>query len=111
MINKNEVIEECLSKLNQFRIKKDAYYSFVLIVEEILKEINKVRSSLEDETEKNRLFHIWGNINHTLNKEVRYIEYEEGRMKKRNAAKIRTVEYFKAVDDACDHIHMDLMTF
>ena len=32
-------------------------------------------------------------------------------MKKSNAPKIRTDEYFKAVDNAYDHINMDLMTF
>lgn len=111
MINKNAVIEECLTELNQLRIKKYAYHSFETIVNKILDEINKVRNATEDEKEKTRLFHIWGNISHTLDKEVQYIRFAEERMKKKNAAKVRIKETSDAVDKACNQIYIDLLIF
>jgi hypothetical protein len=107
----NKIVSECLNKLNSLRLENNAYYSFVRIVNEILAEINNLRSVSIDEDEKRKLFGIYSAISHTLGKEVEYIKYKEDEMKKKNAAKVRKKEHYELVSKACEMINLDLLAF
>lgn len=46
---------------------------------------------------------------HTLNKEVEYAKYDEEKMNKKNAAKIRKTEFKQSMQKAISQIRQDLL--
>lgn len=109
MSTTNKIINDCLDKLNSLRLEDYAYYPFVRIVNEILAEINNMRSHSDDPNEKQRLFGVYGAVSHTLGKEVWYIKHKEDEMRKKNAPKKRKTEHYELVTKACEMIDMDLL--
>lgn len=106
---KNEEIKSLFGQLNSLKTEEYCFRSFDRIVTEILSKLEVLIEEETIETVKNEYIYVHSCLTHTSNEEVEFIKYHENRMHKRNAAKVRAIEYRNAVAKAVDQVCLDLI--
>ena len=106
---KNETVTELFDQLHPLLLKDRCYYEFKRICEKIDALLRKRHDDEIYATQKTDYLQAFSRLSHTIGKEVEFIESHQDRMHKRNAAKVRVDEYYKAVNKAYDQVHSDIL--
>ena len=109
MQQKNDTIPSLFDQLYLLLQRERCYDDFRRICEQIEAFIRDRYDREADPVSKNKYRHATSALSHTIGKEVVYIENYQGKMHKKNAPKIRTEEYFKAIDKAHSQVHIDIL--
>lgn len=98
--------EEILEKIKQLRKSINSSESASVLKYEANKLLELIYEL--NVLQPNQFSRMTGDLSHTIGKEVEWAISAERDMNKKNAAKIRAVEYRKALEHAIDFINMDV---
>jgi len=105
--------EEISNKINElYRKICDVSYSehSPHLLKSYVRQILEQISILKEIDKSENYDHISFSLNHTLNKEVNYVELAYEKTLKKNAAKIRHKEYHQELERAIKQIEIDIFS-
>lgn len=100
-------LKDKMSEIENWDYTSD-HYKMEHLVKELMVLINELRDASNDEKEKKECEVTYSQLNHTLNKELLFVESAYRKMKKKGSSKVRGLEFDKAIEASIRQIRSNI---